>query len=172
MKIRLNGGEKADSNQAQELLTVIAWYFPQSWGKSFSFCPAVPLNDLLAFVTDPQWTRWNSKCQGISSSRDHTGFLKRCRISTDFRRRRDPLLIWTAPHTPLSRGSRTQSVKVCVGVSVCSCGWMMISAVLLSNQQLLIHLTEQINKAGHSWGACVCVCLESVSPWPEAAVIH
>lgn len=93
---------------------------------------------------------------------DQTGFSKS--FQTEFPNRNSRDLLLTS--TPVSRGSSADSLKgvcVCVGVSMCSYGWMMIRIVLLSNQQLLIHLTQQINKAGHPRGVCACVRPDSVS---------
>lgn len=69
----------------------------------------------------------NRNVKASSSSRDHTHITES-----------DPLFA-------LEHGTRRARLCVCVCLR-------MISAVLLSNQQLLIHLTEPINKAGRFAG--------------------
>lgn len=54
--------------------------------------------------------------------------------------------------------TKVKESNLCVGVSLCYCGWVIISVVLLSNQQLLIDLTVQINKASHLRDVSLSVC--------------
>lgn len=164
MKIRHNIDEKASKAVIKLKISLsnifLFWIslhcFPQWCGESFSLSPAFTLKWHDSFC---YWS-W-LKALKFKMSRYRFKMwdkvLKKVQnIHTEFRNIHDPLLIWMASHTHSSPGARKlKGWKVCVGVSVCLCGWMMISAVLLSNQQLLIHLTEQINKASYSWGVCV-----------------
>lgn len=88
-------------------------------------------------------------------------FERMCKISPLIWKKnsRDPLLIWKVSHVLLSCDLENwrDGWKACV-LSGWGCGWMIISAVLLSNQRLLIHLTVEINKAGQSGDVCACVC--------------
>lgn len=124
----------------RQRVAAFALLFPWKWLISFCHWSSLHLN---------------LKCQGTVSLQAviRQGFEK---VPSEVRNSHDPQHLNAFTHAALP-GLQVEGWKVCVGVSVRLCGWMMISAVLLSNQQLLIHLTEQINKAGHSWSVCVCV---------------